>query len=678
MATSDFFDPKTNQWGRLPDLATGRHGTGFAIVDNQLFTAAGSANRGGGPEQTSIEKLVLANANIAVAGQQIDVNRPIELSFVGLDTSEMAQVNPFTDYRLMVTFKNGDQTKTIRGFYAADGDAANSGADKGNIWKCRFAPSTPGTWTYDARLQRGPWIAIDDAANPKGVENIQISNASGTFQALANASPEKNSGSANAAVDLSHRDYYQRGRLRQRGRYFVTANGEPWIKFGANSPENLLAYVGFDGTYRIGAQNRSGEASVKSNIHRYAPHTDDWQAGDPQWRDGRGREIVGMMNYLADTGMNSVYFLTMNIGGDGKDVWPYRSHEDVTRFDCSKLDQWNILFSHMQRRGLALHVITQETENELMLDGGDVGRQRKLYYLELISRFAHHPAIVWNVGEESGASGWKTKKGQRSNTAPQRQAIVDYLRAADPYENLVLLHSHSQLEDQKPILNPLLGRDSLDGISLQVHDPKHVHRDVSYWVSASAKTDNPWILSMDEIGPADRGAPPDATQPDQATMRRVMYDALLGGAGGVEWYFGYKLAHNDLNAEDWRSRQELWRQNLVAQKLFQSIDVTVLDPQDGFVDGKDAHCLANDGSLAVIYAPADLETVSFSASTFTPGDYVLQSWNPVTGVVDFAPIELKASQPTVLVKPSANLDAVFVLRKSKKQSADSKETVPKP
>ncbi len=35
--------------------------------------------------------------------------------------------------------------------------------------------------------------------------------------------------------------------------------------------------------------------------------------------------------------MNSVYFLTLNILGDGKDVWPYINPKDLTQFDVSKL-----------------------------------------------------------------------------------------------------------------------------------------------------------------------------------------------------------------------------------------------------------------------------------------------------------------------------------------------------
>ncbi|MEM6688046.1 MAG: kelch repeat-containing protein [Planctomycetota bacterium] len=55
----DIFDPKKGIWESGPALVTGRHGSGFAIVDDVMYTAAGSANRGGGPEQDSIERLRL-------------------------------------------------------------------------------------------------------------------------------------------------------------------------------------------------------------------------------------------------------------------------------------------------------------------------------------------------------------------------------------------------------------------------------------------------------------------------------------------------------------------------------------------------------------------------------------------------------------------------------------------
>ena len=90
--------------------------------------------------------------------------------------------------------------------------------------------------------------------------------------------------------------------------------------------------------------------------------------------------------------MNSVYFLTYNIdGGDGRDTWMWTDVDTRDRYDVSKLAQWNIVFDHMDRKGMMLHVVTQETENDRRL-GGSAGLNevRKIYYRELVARFAHH------------------------------------------------------------------------------------------------------------------------------------------------------------------------------------------------------------------------------------------------------------------------------------------------
>jgi N-acetylneuraminic acid mutarotase len=54
-AEVEVLDTRTHNWSRLPDLDEGRHGTGVAYLDGKIFVAAGSANRGGGPEVSSIE-----------------------------------------------------------------------------------------------------------------------------------------------------------------------------------------------------------------------------------------------------------------------------------------------------------------------------------------------------------------------------------------------------------------------------------------------------------------------------------------------------------------------------------------------------------------------------------------------------------------------------------------------
>ena len=58
----EVFDPSDNTWTQYQNLQRGRHGTGFAIVGNYLYTASGSGNRGGGPELNSLERLRLLPA----------------------------------------------------------------------------------------------------------------------------------------------------------------------------------------------------------------------------------------------------------------------------------------------------------------------------------------------------------------------------------------------------------------------------------------------------------------------------------------------------------------------------------------------------------------------------------------------------------------------------------------
>ncbi|MGB7344180.1 MAG: galactose oxidase [Pirellulaceae bacterium] len=53
------FNQVTNKWSNWPSLQRGRHGSGFAIVGDFLYTASGSGSRGGSPELSSIERVQL-------------------------------------------------------------------------------------------------------------------------------------------------------------------------------------------------------------------------------------------------------------------------------------------------------------------------------------------------------------------------------------------------------------------------------------------------------------------------------------------------------------------------------------------------------------------------------------------------------------------------------------------
>lgn len=534
----------------------------------------------------------------------------VTIDFVGPDTSETAIQNPFTDYLLIVTFTHNDVIYKVRGFYAADGDAGQTGTDNGNIWRVRFTPDRTGTWSYDAALRVGARVALSDDEHTGDV--VPITDSRGKFRVVSS--------------DKSGADFRAHGKIIADGSYFrFDGDGAFWLKGGANSPENLLGYADFDGTYRIAKSDRDGEASASETLHNFDPHIRDWREGDPVWRGSKGKGLIGAVNYLAQQGMNAVYFLVLNIGGDGNDVWPYRDPLDFTRFDVSKLAQWEIVFSHMQSRGILLHIVTQETENELLHDDGDVGPERRLFYHEMIARFGHHPGLVWNLGEENGPVHWRPA-GQNDS---QRRAMAAFFEAEDPYGHPVFLHTHSEAGDKDIILSPLLGNTLLDGLSMQIADRTTVYGEFRKWRELSVEAERPWILTMDEIGMWHTGAMADVDDPAHDGLRHhVLWGGLFAGGAGVEWYFGAHQDDNDLTTEDWRSRANLWTQTRNALLFFDDyLPYWAMAPCQ--MVENEAYCFGKPGEVYAVYAVAGA-TPSIDL-TGDIGSFSLQWFDPVEG-----------------------------------------------
>jgi hypothetical protein len=508
-------------------------------------------------------------AAVVISGERKIWHR-VTLTFPGPMASENGETNPFLDYRLTVAFSNGVKSYLVPGFFAADGNAAETGASSGRSFRVHFAPDTPGTWRWTAFFRSGPGVAISDS--PTAGTPLSPDATTGSFEV--------------APSDKQGRDHRAKGRLDYTGERYLrfAGSGEAFLKGGADSPENFLAYADFDGGGR----------------HRYEPHVKDFRAGDPTWRGGRGRGIVGALNYLASQGMNSVYFLTMNVGGDGKDVWPWTAPDARLRYDCSKLDQWEIVFSHMDAQGLMLHVVQQEQENDQLLDGGALGPERRLYYRELVARFGHHLALVWNLGEEN------------TNTDAERRAFASRIRELDPYDHPIVVHTYPSRKEYDRVYEPLLGFPSLEGPSLQIGDVSRVHEETLRWVERSARPGRPWFVSFDEVGPAATGVQPDADDPQHDAMRELgLWGHLMAGGAGVEWYFGStevgiegrekQRTWWDLETEDWRTREEMWRQTRVALDFFERhVPFPRMQPADRLASG-DAWVLAAPGDTYAVY-----------------------------------------------------------------------------
>ncbi len=568
------------------------------------------------------------NGDVAVSGE-LRQWHTITLSLDGPFAHEQDNApNPFTDYRLTAEFTHTDGTRyVVPGYFAADGDAANTSAQSGATWRVHFAPDRVGQWSYSIVMMRGPLAALDDAAPAAPIATLHGK------QGVLYIGPS----------DKTGRDLRGQGRLQYVGERYLQFAGSKkfFLKAGADAPETLLAYADFDGT----VAGKPNTAPLKT----WAPHIQDWNEGDPTWQEGKGKGLIGAVNYLSGKGCNAFSFLTYNAGGDGDNVWPFIDRNDKLHYDCSKLDQWSIVFDHATTRGMYLHFKMQETENDdhtvgerragfvpESLDGGDLGVQRMLYCRELVARFGHNLALNWNLGEEN------------TQTTAQQMAMIDYLAKLDAYDHNIVVHTFPGQQDA--VYRPLLGDASrLTGVSLQNNGIEQTHVQTVKWVRESEAAGKKWIVAFDESGTAAHGQPPDLGYEGfdgrdrtgqmaytQHEVRRVtLWGTLMGGGAGVEYYFGYQFVQNDLLCEDWRSRDRSWDYCRIALDFFQENDIPIseMEPADelvgNLVHDNSRYCLAKRNGVYLVYLPRG-ESAELDLSE-AAGEFQLRWLNPRQG-----------------------------------------------
>ena len=539
------------------------------------------------------------------------------------------QPNPFIDYRMEVEFshESGTPSYVVPGYFAADGNSGDSSSESGTKWKAHLAPDKAGQWNYTVHFTQGRIAALDVAAASQKLSPFDGQH--GSFKV--------------APTDKSGRDFRAHGRLTYVGnRYLQFAGSKDYfLKAGADAPETLLGYADFDNTV-------AGKPA-KVPLKTWAPHVKDWSAGNPTWKNGKGKGLIGAINYLAGKGCNAFSFLTYNAGGDGDNVWPFVSRNDKLHYDCSKLDQWGVVFDHGTSLGMYLHFKLQETENDdnkagkngskevpESLDGGDLGIERKLYCRELIARFGHNLALNWNLGEEN------------TQSTKQQRAMADYIAQLDPYDHNIVAHTFPDQQDK--VYRPLLGIGSvLTGCSLQNSNIKDTHVQTVKWVRESAKSGKPWIVAFDESGSAAHGQCPDIgykgfdgkdrtgkfIYTPNEVRQQTLWGTLMGGGAGVEYYFGYQFAENDLVCEDWRSRDQSWDYCRIALDFFRDNDIPIheMAPADELVGNSDhdnsRYCLAKPGEIYLVYLPhGGNHSLDLTSSK---GNFSVQWFNPRSG-----------------------------------------------
>lgn len=559
----------------------------------------------------------------------------VTLSFEGPETDEMHTNNPFLNYRLDVQFRSANKSYLVPGYFAADGKAGETSATKGNSWKVHFAPDETGEWEYEVFFKKGGNVAVSDHASP-GQSAGYMDGQKGRFSI--------------SESDKKGRDFRGKGRLQFVNKTYLrfAESGEYFLKAGVDAPENLLAYADFDGAFKT-------DGHKDHFVKKWEAHVQDWKVGDPAWQNGKGKGIIGAINYLASEGLNAFSFLTLNIAGDDQNVFPYVLYDNYERMDVSKLDQWEVLFEHADKLGLFLHFKTSEAENQGLLDNGDLGPQRKLYYRELIARFGHHLALNWNIGEENGK--WMKQEITPWQTTTQRLACAQYFYDNDPYRHHVVIHNGQQFYD-------LLGPESkYTGLSIQTNreDFANVHGAVLRWRNLSKAAKKVWANAVDEPGDHRYSLVPDKINAEHNNARQnALWGALMAGAWGIEWYFGYEHEHSDLTCEDWRSRDKMWDQCRYALNFFKENEIPYweMEPMDKLT-ADDDYILAKEEQAFVVYQkmgekqPSNLEGLS--------GQYVLRWYNPRNGEFAGKEQKVKAKGSLKISMPPADPEKDWVV-----------------
>ena len=122
---------------------------------------------------TLVATLLIGCQVSSAEGQTYYQYEPLTLSFTGPNVSELGEPNPFLDFRVDVTFTRAGKRFTVPGYFAADGNAAETSADAGDQWHVNFAADEPGEWHYSVSFRQGKNVAVSaSTANSQRIQGV--------------------------------------------------------------------------------------------------------------------------------------------------------------------------------------------------------------------------------------------------------------------------------------------------------------------------------------------------------------------------------------------------------------------------------------------------------------------------------------------------------------------------
>jgi len=411
-------------------------------------------------------------------------------------------------------------------------DGDGRGGLDGNEWKVRFSADEIGEWTF-----------VSKSANKL------LDGWTGSFTVTP--------------VPDDAQGFWKWGRLEAVGtpengiRYLKFRDGPHWLKAGCDDPENFLG------------RSRNYDTPEKRKA---------------------------AVDYLASKGINSLYMMTHNIGGDDNDVWPWLGNTPAeakanagpdARFDVAKLDEWRELFEHMQSKGVAPYLVLED-------DSAWKGYDHARYYREMVARFGYLPALLFNFNEEYN----------ENYSLSAALDLLKQLEAIDPYGHPRGIHNVNRPTDayaDAPQVN-------FTAIQTNGRDPL-VHNKLAIdWIArCKARRQRVLMVGFDEGRPEED--------------RRAWWAAYLGG--GV--WEAHVRAPYDRPMATW---DRVWTQLGGARAFMESLPFWEMEPANALVKAGKAFCLAKPGHAYALYLPEGGQVaVELPAGT----EYNVAWWNPANG-----------------------------------------------
>jgi Domain of unknown function (DUF5060) len=518
----------------------------------------------------------------------------LTLAFVGPSTSELGSSErgpygplvTFKDFRVDVTFQHfgTGSTFVVPGYFALDGDSANSigKTQDGSVWMAHFVPNFPGDWTWSVSFREGENCAPNGGGESAGY----FDGLTGTFFVDI----------ADPGEEMDAKDLRRKGKLQYIGRSQLQFAGseEYYLKVGPESPENFLAYTGFDGVLR------------NSNFGKtYSAHIADYVDGNPTWSGGNGVAIIGALNYLSSTGVNTISVTALTYDGPDGNVHPFIDPTlSKVNFDVSKLAQWQVVFDWAERKGITIRFTFTDSDSDDMLDGGLTMEERKTFYREMIARFGHHLGLIWDLGEDIA-------------NVDEIKARSGYIRSIDPYSSPILVQTAPDV--QSSVYKQLYGVSTIEMISTSSKSVTDVAATTSEFIATSAAIGRPLVVSTDSI----------------ESSTSLWANIVSGGVGG-QMYFG---ATDDLSLQDFKTKSAMLTEAGYALSFFSSNKIPFQDMTPIFDTG---YTSLSSSSIVVTYKFPGVATLlvdllgspSYSVTWYDPSTGTSSAGATVTGGTD--------------------------------------------